>query len=470
MDDAPLTREMLEPLAGQPDKLIDIVLQQAAAIVSLRKLAAEQRQIIQRLERRVSELEERLGGSGGGAAPFRLREDKRSRDPKKPGRGKGHRGDHRATPDQVDQSIDVPLEACPQCGGEVGARVEVVQHLIELPPIKPLVIRLRTWRGRCTCCGEPCASGHPLQVSHACGAAGTHLGARALGVAAHLRHALGLTVRGSCRALDGLFGLKISPGGLCQALDRVAARNRDAFGELERAVVSSPVVHTDETGWWLQNGRASLWVMCHEAATLYRVVEHKDRATFHETIPPDWPGVLVSDCLSVYDEATPLQHKCYSHHLKAIARAREQAAQPGGWLEDMRRLLLAAIALGKERENLGAESFARSRRALELAASALLDGQGPPRRCPQEEAVRQRLLKQRDHLFVFLDHAGVEATNNLAERQLRPAVIRRKLSCGNKTRRGAATFEILGSLAATCRQTGEDFLAKVTANIPIQRA
>src|SRR5260221_6005884 len=49
-----------------------------------------------------------------------------------------------------------------------------------------------------------------------------------------------------------------------------------------------------------------------------------------------------------------------------------------------------------------------------------------PRREPTEEAVQKRLHKQRDHLFTFLDHDGVDATNNLAERQLRPAVIARK--------------------------------------------
>ena len=76
---------------------------------------------------------------------------------------------------------------------------------------------------------------------------------------------------------------------------------------------------------------------------------------------------------------------------------------------------------------------------------------------PIEEKLRQRLLKQRDHLFTFLDDEAVDATNNLAERQLRPAVISRKLSCGNKTERGAATWQILASLAATCRQTDTGF-------------
>ena len=70
-----------------------------------------------------------------------------------------------------------------------------------------------------------------------------------------------------------------------------------------------------------------------------------------------------------------------------------------------------------------------TRRTLAIAADELL---ATPRRDPREEHVRRRLAKQRDHLFTFLDHPDVPATNNLAERQLRPAVIARKLSCGNK--------------------------------------
>jgi hypothetical protein len=71
--------------------------------------------------------------------------------------------------------------------------------------------------------------------------------------------------------------------------------------------------------------------------------------------------------------------------------------------------------------------------------------------------VRQRLAKQRDHLFAFLRHANVPATNNQAERQRRPAVIARKLSCGNGTEKGARTWEVLASLAVTAAQRQESF-------------
>jgi hypothetical protein len=228
------------------------------------------------------------------------------------------------------------------------------------------------------------------------------------------------------------------------------------YEELCRQLSQAPVVHTDETGWWLENERSMLWVFATAERTLYRVVKHRDRATLHQTIGPHYQGVLVSDCLSVYDDATALQHKCYAHHLKAIATAQSLRATPSEWLQAVEALLKSAITLSKEREHLEEHSWQQRLRGLRLAARAVLEE--TPRFCPLEEAVRARLWKQRDHLFVFLEHKGVDATNNLAERQLRPAVIRRKLSCGNRSRRGARTFEILASLAATCRQRGEDFL------------
>ena len=67
----------------------------------------------------------------------------------------------------------------------------------------------------------------------------------------------------------------------------------------------------------------------------------------------------------------------------------------------------------------------------------------------------------------LLDHDEVEATNNRAERQLRPAVISRKISCGNKTEEGMKTWEILASLAATCQQKGLSFIDHVAQKMPL---
>jgi len=211
------------------------------------------------------------------------------------------------------------------------------------------------------------------------------------------------------------------------------------------------------------------WALANRDLTLYHVRPTRGRVVIHETLGADFGGVLVSDCLSSYDDATETQHKCYAHHLRAIAKAIE--ARPGGgegFLADAKALLKTAIMFKRMQDDLAPEERAELRAGLERRADKLL---APARADPLEEAVAKRLRKQRDHLFVFLDHAGVDATNNLAERQLRPAVIGRKLSCGNKTARGAATWERLASLAATCAGRGQSFrdLIASAARLPVTR-
>ena len=78
------------------------------------------------------------------------------------------------------------------------------------------------------------------------------------------------------------------------------------------------------------------------------------------------------------------------------------------------------------------------------------------------------LAVRRDHFLGCLYDLSVEPTNNRAERSLRPAVISRKISCGNKTDRGRMTWQVLASLSATCVQRGNDFVDYLAAHIPLQ--
>ena len=192
--------------------------------------------------------------------------------------------------------------------------------------------------------------------------------------------------------------------------------------------------------------------------TVYHVAQGRGRQVLAEVLGEAFGGVLVSDCLATYDDFNPAQHKCYSHHLKAISHAQEDS--PSVWLEDLRWLLQAAMDL-KQKPKEG------QRAVLEQKLEALL---AQPRPTNVEEKVRRRLERQKDHLFTFLDHPEVDATNNLAERQLRPAVIARKVSCGNKTSRGAHTWEILTSLAATCVQRSESFTQLVSQTALLSHA
>lgn len=428
----------------------------------IRELEAENAQLratIEELLKRIRQLEQRCEElertAHRQAAPFR-RPDKKRKPPEQHrsiGRPKGHPPAWRQRPDQIDDEITVPLRQCPHCGDPVHGVTPCEQFIEDLPPIRPHVTRLVTHVGRCARCGEV-RSVHPSQVSVASGAAATHLGPRALGLAAWLNKHLGLTMRKTCRVLRQLGGLSLTPGGLSQALDRVAARNELAFAKLVIGLRQQPAVYVDETSWWLGGASRWLWGFTTKERTVYRVAASRGRDVVLDTMGPRFQGVLVSDCLASYEKLPFVMHKCYAHHLKAISEAKDRAP-PTDYdaFDDLAWVLKSAIVLKSMRDAMSDADFAAARQNVERRANEVL-----ARRDGLAEKVRERIRKRRQWLFTFLDHAAVDATNNRAERALRPAVIARKLSCGNKTERGARTWEVLASLAATCAQRGEDFI------------
>jgi len=66
----------------------------------------------------------------------------------------------------------------------------------------------------------------------------------------------------------------------------------------------------------------------------------------------------------------------------------------------------------------------------------------------------RRLQSERENLWLFLLQEGVSATNNLAERLLRFAVLWRKSSLGTASEKGDRWVERILSLRQTCRIRG----------------
>ena len=60
--------------------------------------------------------------------------------------------------------------------------------------------------------------------------------------------------------------------------------------------------------------------------------------------------------------------------------------------------------------------------------------------------IKISLQKNTEHYFTFLKYPTIPIDNNKAERALRHLVIKRKISFGSKTQRGAETTSILASV------------------------
>lgn len=462
-----ITAQFIRSLRLSVGQLIDWIVRQAEQILALisecdalRAELVQKNQCLAQLEQKLEETARRAFRQ---AAPFRLPESRRQASPRRPGRPTGHPGSYRPRPTRIDQHFKVPLKHCPECQGPVQQVRDLKQFIEEIPPVQPVNIELITQEGYCPCCDRLVRSTHPLQVSLAEGAARVQLGPNALAIAVELNKVKGLSMRKTCATLQALFGLKLSPGGLAQALARVASKMKGSYEQLIEKLRAASVVHSDETSWWVGGPGYWLWVFTNADTTVYVVDASRGRQVVQGVLGADFAGVLVSDCLAIYDDATPVQHKCYSHHLVAVKEAREEHPQKGeGYLLDVRALLHTAMYFKALEADPASPRYQQCVERLEQRANQLLD---QPRAQPLEEGVRRRLCKQRDHLFTFLKHRSVQATNNRAERQLRPAVIARKISCGNKTEKGASTWQILTSLAATAAQAGKSFVEQVRAAV-----
>src|SRR6185437_536924 len=164
----------------------------------------------------------------------------------------------------------VPLTGCPQCGGLVAEVQEIEQFIEEIPPVRPRVTRLITYRGQCAKCGEVHSS-HPMQTSLATGAAKVQLGPRAHALAADLNKYFGLTMRKTCGVLRLLAGLKVSPGGLAQSVQRAAAKVEPASDTLVTDIRNSAAVFADETSWYVGSPGYWLWTFTISNTTVYHV-------------------------------------------------------------------------------------------------------------------------------------------------------------------------------------------------------
>jgi transposase len=81
------------------------------------------------------------------------------------------------------------------------------------------------------------------------------------------------------------------------------------------------------------------------------------------------------------------------------------------------------------------------------------------------DRLAKRMAKHSEELFVFLLHNEVPADNNRAERQIRFAVVMRKNSYGNRSKRGAQAQAILMSIFRTCQLRGVDPIAFLASSV-----
>jgi transposase len=426
---------------------------------------------IAQLEARIAKLEQLVASAGRSskrqAAPFSKGPPKA--DPKPPGRKAGE--DYgtrafRAVPPVIDEVLEAPLDTnrC-SCGGVILIESVARQYQTEIPR-KPIHRQFNIHVGRCLRCRRRVQGRHPLQTSDAVGCCASQLGPDAQATIVHLNKNAGLSQGKIATVFRTIFGIPLTRGGACQAMLRAARRCEGEYGQIVQTVATAPWIVPDETGWRI--GGTSAWL--HAFVTPDAVAFHIDRARGFDgsskIIPEDYAGKLVHDGYKPYERFFKATHQtCVAHLLRRSHKILETAR--GGAVvfpRKVKAILQESLAIRNQRDagQITPRQAARKAGTLKAQVRRLTE---PRKTNPENERFAQHLYRNQNHLFTFLKHPELDATNHKAEQAIRPAVVNRKVWGGSRTGTGAQAQSILMSILGTAARRGIEAIDWLSAKL-----
>jgi transposase len=320
-------------------------------------------------------------------------------------------------------------------------------QVVELPELKPQVTEHRGHALRCDGCGT--VTEQPLPD----GALLHGFGPRLSGLVAYLTGRCRLSKRQVVELCEDAFGVAVSTGAVCAIEQDVSAALAAPVEEVRAVVREQVVVHVDETGWREAKQKAWLWTAVTSVAVVFQIARSRGGGVARSLLGADFRGLLVTDRWSAYNWVASAQRQlCWSH----LARDFRGMVDRGGVGGALATLLEAEVekmfvGWGRVRDGtLNRQGFQQLMKPVRVEVERLLEDTSL-RAESKTAGMCAEILKLRPALWTFVDHAGVEPTNNAAERAIRPAVLWRKGSFGTDSEVGSRFAERILTAVATVR-------------------
>jgi transposase len=442
------------------------LLQARLRITELEEQLARERESKRQLQEDVSALQQAVKGSAAPAlAPAFVKANVPEQPRKKPGRKAGHAAAHRPMP-AIDEHVEIPLPydargraSCPECHAELSG-VKTHRRVVEDLVLPKLWVKCyHTVSGYCPGCRRVIESRSPEQppVPPGIDLPQGQLGLNALAAGAMLRMQYRLPFRQITQLFLDLPGLEVSSGAVARQVQRMGQWLEGEYERLKVLLRGSAVVHMDETGWRTDGHNGWLWTMLSGKHTVYHMDQSRGQKVAAKLLGERFSGTLVSDFYAGYGRIDSAKQKCLAHLLRELHETAEKHPEfaSGRFYSRCVRLVQQMLLLKKKKPALGPSVYEAKVRRLECRLKELMDA---PKKELQALRLTKRLQRHRGELTHFLRQDDVDATNNAAERALRPLVVARKISGGSRSEKGAQATAILMSVLRTAGQQNRPLL------------
>lgn len=381
---------------------------------------------------------------------FKKNQSLRKQSRNKSGGQNGHKGTTRLQTKNPDEVIRCHPEKCSNCETDlvfVEGKISSVRQEFDVELPEPKVVEYQQIEKVCPVCSSKNKGDFPKQIR-----APVQIGnnTRALTTYLHVSHKI--PFNRTKEVIADLLGLEISEGTVENFLEKAFEETKEIHWEIMQRLKTCKYINSDETGIRVEKKNYQLWTWCNEFYSYYAADKRRSTAVIEENLGTDYQGIIIHDCHSAQNNTKAGNHQqCLVHIDRALKYAIQQ--ENCYWSQSFYHFSLSAR---KVRDQIWQEDFdpeARSKiiEAFHKALDQIM--KAPPN---QEEGMKlyKRVLKHRDSILTFMDHPDVPADNNGAERAIRNAKIRQKVSGCFRNSEAAERYAVILSWIETAKKQG----------------
>lgn len=373
---------------------------------------------------------------------------------------RGHKGKTLRAVEKPDRvKVHLP-EKCGICGRAIAAeethRVVGRRQVFDLPEPKLEVTEHRL--GEIECCGQAQRGEYPAYVTNK---VQYGPGVRALVTKLSVDHKMPLGQ--ISRLFTDLYGYELNTETVETALEQGYALAAPLEAESKAQLQQAKVVHFDETGLRVGGKLQWLHTACNDLYTHLFVHEKRGEEALRsaDSVLKDFRSHAIHDCLAAYFKFTQAQHGLCEAHV--VCELQALVEEQSSWAAEMRTFL---FVYAQPRPLPARAAEAARERYRQILSHAEQEepppqpktGKGRPKNTPGRNLLR-RLKEHEEAVLAFALVEGVLFTNNQAERDLRPAKVKQKVSGCFRTQGGAKVYARLQAVISTCRKQERNVFA-----------
>lgn len=377
-----------------------------------------------------------------------------SEPPRKRGGLFGHIGWFRKKPRTIDRIEEVRLDRCPSCGSsslsECAHVEEHVQEDIILPRTE--VVLYKRHHYYCGHCKRVVSSTGDGELSK------SYIGPKAKSLAAFLKYVIKISDRDIRIIFRKVFNMDIAVSTIAGFKNHLKEKALPIYKELLEELKKSPFIHADETGWRLDGKSHWLWKFSNKSICYSHIDKGRGQKVVEDILGKSYDGVLISDFLSAYNKIeAKAKQRCLVHILRDLKKVSEywhNDKEVLGYCKRLEKMLEDAMTLRKEYLNKEWDEKYYTKRARLNDTLRDFAFPNPNKRILKRFA--NRLERHKGEILTFLYIKDIDPHNNHAEQQIRPDVIFRKITFGNRSISGAENHSVIMTILQTAKLNNMD--------------